>query len=292
MLVTGVRPSWSVVSPEHKQGSVQKRSWVLSPQESAAGGGEWSPGPWQPQELLKQHRRRLVCAPLPMPIQALAPQLHLGISRGFCFPIEDSRPSLHWELFGSLLAGEGCVGPLLPIAGPSALLCEEGNKAAACILGPLLLKAAQQWLMLSLAAGPLSGSLVQAPVGHLLVPFPCGEGRWLPSYGVCGEQQPLWLPRGLLLGSLHLHLGKHLCFLPLLLLSVAVLANKTPVHHQPHQEQGHGEGLQRLNIDFPSPWEHEMAQAAVSISVSSWHRRLYQSISNYSSSPGLKEIQI
>lgn len=133
---------------------------------------------------------------------------------------------------------------------------------------------------------------MQAPVGHLLVPFPCGEGLWFPNYGVCGEQQPLWLPRHLPLGSLHLDLGKHLCFLPLWVLSVAVLANKTPVHHQPHQEQGHGEGSQGLNFDLPSPWEHEVAQAAVSIFVSSQHSRLYKSISNNCSSPGPKEIQV
>lgn len=108
-----------------------------------------------------------------------------------------------------------------------------------------------------------------------------------------GNNSP-WLPSFLLpaLGSHPQDLGKHLCFLPLWALSVAVLANRTPVPHQPHQQHGHGEGSQGLNIGLPSPWEHEMAQAALSVAVSSWHSRLYQSISNNTSSPGPKEIQV
>lgn len=56
------------------------------------------------------------------------------------------------------------------------------EKQATCIPGRLLLKPEHQSLML----GPKEEAwLVQAPTGHLLVPFPCGEERKLPNSGSC-----------------------------------------------------------------------------------------------------------
>lgn len=76
-------------------------------------------------------------APLPMPIQALAPQLHLGISREVCFLFEDPRPSLHWKLLGSVLAGEGCAGTSAPHHGALTTVHEEGvyeeGKQGSCL---------------------------------------------------------------------------------------------------------------------------------------------------------------
>lgn len=159
--------------------------------------------------------------------------------------------------------------------------------------------------MLSLAAGPLSGSPADAgsygapPRALPLRWGAVGPQRWRPQcdrHSRHGERWQQRLSQCLLLRSLRLDLGKHLCFLPLWGFSVAALGSKAissmPATSLTGSREVEKVGMDWLNVDLQSPWERGVAQAAVFISVSSWHSKLYQSIAKNGSSPDPEEIQL
>lgn len=126
MLVTGVRPSWSVMSPYTNRGQWRRETgW----------GGDWAhrnllwqgwvePRPMAPQGSLQQHRRTGVCAPLPSPSSTSAAPGALQR----VFPLRIPDPASPGSSLEPPCRGRLCW-TLLPIASPQP--CSESRGARA-----------------------------------------------------------------------------------------------------------------------------------------------------------------